>query len=150
MINIKKKMIRNYNKGREMKILPGVKSSRHVGLTALLPSVCRMSENVGGSTSRNPKGHHGLYFTLPLLVILAQQECKHKINSSIQDNHFIKINNNPTKQYQQIIKETLKQCNKIIQEENRWKYMNMNPTVPKLYATIKLHKLNTPIRPISI
>jgi hypothetical protein len=48
--------------------LPGVKSGRRVGLTTLLPSVSRMSENVGASTSRKPKGLHGLYrdnFTLP-------------------------------------------------------------------------------------
>jgi hypothetical protein len=34
----------------------------------LPPSMSRMSENVGASTSRNPKGLHGLYgdnFTLP-------------------------------------------------------------------------------------
>jgi hypothetical protein len=41
-------------------ILLWVKSSRRVGLTTLLPSVSRMSENVGTSTSRNPKGLHGL------------------------------------------------------------------------------------------
>jgi hypothetical protein len=35
--------------------------SRRVGLTTLPPSVSRMSEDVGASTSRNPKGLHGLY-----------------------------------------------------------------------------------------
>jgi hypothetical protein len=39
----------------------GVKSGRSVGLTTLPPSVSRVSENVGASTSRNPKGLHGLY-----------------------------------------------------------------------------------------
>jgi hypothetical protein len=49
-------------------IFLGVKSGWHVGLTTLPPSVCQMSENVGASTSCNPKGLHGLYmdnFTLP-------------------------------------------------------------------------------------
>jgi hypothetical protein len=41
--------------------IPGVKSDRRVGLTTLPPSVSRMSENAGASTSRNPKGLHGLY-----------------------------------------------------------------------------------------
>jgi hypothetical protein len=48
-----------------------VKSGRRVRLTALPPSVSRKSENVGASTSRNPKGIHGLYrdnFTLPLFL----------------------------------------------------------------------------------
>jgi hypothetical protein len=40
--------------------LPGVKSGRRIGLTTLPPSMSRMSENVGASTSRNPKGLHGL------------------------------------------------------------------------------------------
>jgi hypothetical protein len=40
---------------------PGGKGSRRVGLTTLPPSVGRMSENVGASTSNSPKGHHGLY-----------------------------------------------------------------------------------------
>jgi hypothetical protein len=39
----------------------GVKSGRRVGLTILPPSMSRMSENVGASTSRNPKGLHSLY-----------------------------------------------------------------------------------------
>jgi hypothetical protein len=38
-----------------------IKSGRRVGLTTLPPSMSRMSENVGASTSRNPKGLHGLY-----------------------------------------------------------------------------------------
>jgi hypothetical protein len=37
------------------------KSGRRVGLRILSPSVSRMSENVGASTSRNPKGLHCLY-----------------------------------------------------------------------------------------
>jgi hypothetical protein len=39
----------------------GVKSGRRVGLTTLPPSVSRMSENVGASTSRNPTGLRTLY-----------------------------------------------------------------------------------------
>jgi hypothetical protein len=37
------------------------KCGRRVGLTNLPPSVRRMSENVGTSTSSNPKTLHGLY-----------------------------------------------------------------------------------------
>jgi hypothetical protein len=39
----------------------GKKNGPRVGLTTLPPSMSRMSENVGASTSRNPKGLHGLY-----------------------------------------------------------------------------------------
>jgi hypothetical protein len=60
----------------------------------------------------------------------------------------VMINKDPTQQYQKIIKQTLNQCNNIIQKEHKWKYINMNTTAPNLHATIKLHKQNTPIRPI--
>jgi hypothetical protein len=38
-----------------------LKSGRCVGQTTLPPSMSRMSQNVGASTSRNAKGLHGLY-----------------------------------------------------------------------------------------
>jgi hypothetical protein len=82
------------------------------------------------------------------LVILTKEEYNHKIQNFIQDNHLIKMNKNPTQQYQKIIKQTLKQCNDIIQIEHKWGYINMNTIAPNLYATIKLHKENKPIRPI--
>jgi hypothetical protein len=40
--------------------LPGGKSGRHVGLTTFPPSMIRLAENVEASTSRIPKGLHGL------------------------------------------------------------------------------------------
>jgi hypothetical protein len=58
------------------------------------------------------------------LVILKQEEYKHKINNFIHDNHFIKSDENPT-QHQKLVKLTLKQCNNIIRKEDRWKYTNM-------------------------
>jgi hypothetical protein len=43
------------------KNLPGGKKRRRAGLTTLPHSMSRMSENVGASTSHNPKSLHGLY-----------------------------------------------------------------------------------------
>jgi hypothetical protein len=61
-------------------IFLGIKSGRRVGLTTLSPSVSQMSENVGASTtSRNPKGLHGLhrdnffYLSVPLLSTHSSQ-----------------------------------------------------------------------------
>jgi hypothetical protein len=75
--------------GRVLGIFPGVKSGRRVGLTTLPSSVSRMSENVGASTSRNPKGLHGLYrdnFTLPYWMCL---DVTHVIQESEADTeHF--------------------------------------------------------------
>lgn len=45
-------------------------------------------------------------------------------------------------------KTNVEQSNSAIQEENTWKYTNMNSTTPNLHATINLHKPNIPIWPI--
>jgi hypothetical protein len=61
------------------------------------------------------------------LVILTKEEYNRKIKNFIQNNHYVKLNKNPTQQYQKIIKQTLKQCINIIPKEYKWKYINMNP-----------------------
>jgi hypothetical protein len=71
------------------------------------------------------------------LVILTQDEYKQKVTNFIQDNKLTATNNNPTKHYQKIIKQTLKESNNIIQKETIWRYTNMNPTPPSLHSTIK-------------
>jgi hypothetical protein len=50
------------------------------------------------------------------LVILKQEECKHKIKNFIHDKKFMKSDKKRTQQYQKIVKQTLKQCNNVIQE----------------------------------
>jgi hypothetical protein len=75
----------------------GVKSGRRVGLTTLPPSVSRMSENVGTSTSRNLKGLHGMYReTLPYLSVHIERVLESKIwkkaYSSDINNRRLKIN----------------------------------------------------------
>jgi hypothetical protein len=58
--------------GMSIRNLPGRKKGlAHVAVTTLPPSMSRMSENVGASTSRSPKGLHGLYrgnFTFTVLL----------------------------------------------------------------------------------
>jgi hypothetical protein len=43
---------------------------------------------------------------------------------------------------------TTKESNRTIQKEIIWRYTNMEPAPPSLHATIKLHKSNTPIKPV--
>jgi predicted house-cleaning noncanonical NTP pyrophosphatase (MazG superfamily) len=51
-----------------------------------------------------------------MLVILTQEEYKHKLHNILQENYLIKMNKNPPQQYQKIVKQTLKQCNDIIKK----------------------------------
>jgi hypothetical protein len=79
------------------------------------------------------------------VVILTTEECTHNF---IQENQSVLLNNNPMQNYQKAIKHAMTQCNNIIPKENKWNYINMNPTAPNLHATIKLHKQSTPIRSV--
>jgi hypothetical protein len=61
----------------QQKLVPGiflrVKSGRRVGLATLPAPMSQMSENVGASTSRNPKGLHSLHkdkFTLTFTLYI--------------------------------------------------------------------------------
>jgi hypothetical protein len=51
------------------------------------------------------------------VVILTQQEYDHKANNFVQDNKFTVITNNPTLHK----KQTLKQCNNVLQKETLWR-----------------------------
>jgi hypothetical protein len=82
------------------------------------------------------------------LVIITEEEYKQKIIEFTQENNFTLTNKGQTQQYQINVKQTIKLCKTIIPKEQKWKYTNMNPAAPNLHATIKLHKHNTPIRPI--
>jgi hypothetical protein len=83
------------------------------------------------------------------IVILTIEDYTQKINNFIQENQFVLLNNDPTQNYKKAIKHTMTQCNNnIIPKEDKCKYINMNPMALTLHCTIKLHKQNTPIRPI--
>jgi putative IMPACT (imprinted ancient) family translation regulator len=56
------------------------------------------------------------------IVVLTMEDYTQKVNNFIQENQFVLINNDPTKNYQKAIKHTITQCNNIIPKENKWKY----------------------------
>jgi hypothetical protein len=64
------------------------------------------------------------------------------------DNNFTKIKNGPTKSCQRDLRKTINTCSTLVTKEQKWKYMNMNPTAPTIRGLIKIHKPNAPIRPI--
>jgi len=54
--------------------------------------------------------------------------------------------NDPTKKFQMI--SVIKDCQLIIHKDERWKYINLNPTPPMIRGLIKIHKEDSPIRPV--
>jgi hypothetical protein len=50
--------------------------------------------------------------------------------------------------FQKNVKEVMKNCKKVTDKYTKFKCIQIKPQVPKLNITIKLHKEETPIRPI--
>jgi hypothetical protein len=53
-----------------------------------------------------------------------------------------------TNKQQQNIWNCINNSKNAIKPINKWKYINMNPSAPQIYGTIKLHKQGKSIRPI--
>jgi hypothetical protein len=55
---------------------------------------------------------------------------------------------NVTATFQRVLRNTLKECKTLIGTENKGKFITLTPKPPNLRGLIKVHKTNTPIRPI--
>ena len=62
----------------------------------------------------------------------------------ISNNNFTVANNGITKKLQQDLRNTINECQQIIHKDNRWKYVNLNPTAPTIRSLIKVHKEDAP------
>ena len=82
------------------------------------------------------------------IIILYINDYNQKLQEFIITNKFRKLPTDPTDRFQIRIRETVKKCKTLIQQQQKWKYINLNPTAPTLRGTIKIHKENHPIRPI--
>jgi hypothetical protein len=82
------------------------------------------------------------------LIILSQEEYKQKKKKAfIQDTQFITINNNSTQCYQRDKTKTKTMCKHNTKRKSLEIHKHESHG-PSPHATIKLHKPNTPIRPI--
>jgi hypothetical protein len=67
------------------------------------------------------------------------------INSN--NNNFINIKGDLSKNFQKELKNNI-ECPHIIHKDVKWKYVNINPSSPTSRGLIKVHKAESPIRPI--
>jgi hypothetical protein len=81
------------------------------------------------------------------IIIIPEEEYKH-IANFIDENHFTKINKNPTNIYQSNTKSVIKLCKDSIPKRKQWTYYHMNLQPPSIQARIKIHKTPNTIRPI--
>jgi hypothetical protein len=77
------------------------------------------------------------------IVITYQQEYHNKIKDFIIDNNLITIND-PTKNFQKKIKKVLNECQIVTHKNEKWKYVNLNPSAPSIRGMIKIHKTGAP------
>jgi hypothetical protein len=73
--------------------LLGGKKQPDVGLTTLPPSVSRMAENIGASTSCNPKGLHGLYSGNSTFTFFNYGVASHELPMQGVENNFLSWKN---------------------------------------------------------
>jgi len=81
------------------------------------------------------------------VVIIYQQEYQNKIRDFIVNNNLITIND-PTKNFQKKIRNVLNECQIVTHKDEKWKYVNLNPSAPSIRGMIKIHKTGAPIRPV--
>jgi hypothetical protein len=56
--------------------------------------------------------------------------------------------NDLTKKFQIDLRSNINECQLITQKDKRWRYSNPNLTPPTIRGLIKIHKEDSPIRPI--
>jgi len=81
-------------------------------------------------------------------VILYSDDYTQKVNDFISCGNFTTVNADITKTLQTELRDTINECRSVIQKGDKWKLMNISPTAPTMRGLIKVHKEDTPIRPV--
>jgi hypothetical protein len=81
-------------------------------------------------------------------VIVYQNEYHRKFNNFISNNNFRSANNDTTQKFQKDLRNSKNNCQLIIHKDERWKYINLNPIPPMIRGLTKIHKEDSPIRPV--
>jgi hypothetical protein len=82
------------------------------------------------------------------VVIIYTQDYNDKVQTFLSDNNFCTIRKDPTNHDHRTIQKTLQQCEGIIDKKQIKFLIQKKPTPPTLNTLLKLHKPNTPIRPV--
>ena len=71
-----------------------------------------------------------------------------KVHEFISNNQFSEVNSDLTSTFQKEIKNTINDSVQTIHRDEKWKYVNLNPSAPTMTGLLKIHKLNSPKRPV--
>ena len=70
------------------------------------------------------------------------------MNSFIPSNVAIETNDNPNTKFQKELRSTLNECKHITDKNNKWKYINQNPSTPVIRGLVKFTKKTHQFAPI--
>jgi hypothetical protein len=83
------------------------------------------------------------------IVILPKTQYQSKIQDFLHENNFQTTKTDPTETFQTQVKKTIKNSKKLIPQEEKWRYINLNSAPPpSIKGLIKIQKPEQPIRPI--
>jgi len=83
-----------------------------------------------------------------MYTILPTHQYETKLQDFLRNSDFHTITTDPTTTFQTQIRAVIRQSPTLIPKEQKWKYINMNPSAPSIKGLIKLHKPDQPIRPV--
>jgi len=81
------------------------------------------------------------------MVIIYESDHTNKVQDFISNNNFIPVPRDVTNRLRDI-KNTINDCKVIFPKQNKWKFTSLKPTTPTLRGLIKIHKAESPIRPV--
>jgi hypothetical protein len=82
------------------------------------------------------------------IIIFSKQHNHEKMNDFIKSNDFYSLNKDSTNSFQKNMRHFLNTNTSLIKKEHKWKFVNMNPILQNLRGVIKIHKPDSPNRPI--
>ena len=66
----------------------------------------------------------------------------------ISNNNFTNSKSDRIKKFQRHLRNNINEFQLILQKDEGWKYIDLNPIAPTIRGLIKIHKEDSPIRPI--
>ena len=70
------------------------------------------------------------------------------MNDFLKSSDFYSLNKDLINSFQKNIRHFLNTKTSLIRKEHKWKFINLNPIPPNLRGVIKIHKPNSPVRPV--
>jgi len=81
-------------------------------------------------------------------VLIYRKDYKQKVDAFISNMKVVETKDNITDKFQKKLRSTLNDCKQLVETHSKWKHINLNPDAPVLRGLIKVHKEDTPIRPV--